>query len=153
MFILEPRLRRAIYVIVFEIMAIALSTILLMVLSGSNAGNSLPAAVAVSVIAIIWNYIFNTMFEAYERRLRIVKRTLKIRSVHAVGFELGLFIFTIPLYMVWYHIGFAEAFMMEVSILFFFLFYTFVFTLVFDAIFPLPQHPTHHKSGKAIVAD
>lgn len=140
MFVLEPRLRRIVYVIVFEVLAIALSTALLTVLSGRPAHDSLPIAIAVSAIAVIWNYMFNMGFETLERRFRVAERTLKVRVAHAAGFELGLFLLTVPLYMVWYRVGFVEAFMMEIAILMFFLIYTFMFTWVFDTLFVLPQH-------------
>src|SRR5690554_6359439 len=64
-----------------------------------------------------------------------VVRTFKIRSIHALGFEAGLFMVCLPLYMLWYGVGVWTALTMEVAILFFFLVYTFVFTLLFDQIF------------------
>ncbi|MGQ4273798.1 PACE efflux transporter [Terrihabitans sp. B22-R8] len=140
MFALEPRLRRVVYVIVFEIIAIASSTLLLMFLSGGPAQDSLPIAIIVSAIAMMWNYAFNMMFEAWERWRKISERTLKVRILHTIGFELGLFVVIVPLYMLWYRVGFVDAFMMEAALLLFFLVYTFVFTFVFDTIFVLPQH-------------
>lgn len=145
MFVLQPHLRRLVYVIVFEVLAIALSTVMLMALSGGTAQNSLPVAIVVSLIAVVWNYAFNTIFEVWERRAQISERTPKVRVVHACGFELGLFFFTVPLYMVWYRVGFVDAFMMEVAILVFFLVYTFVFTWLFDTLFVLPQHLPNRK--------
>ena len=68
------------------------------------------------------------------------KRTLLIRSAHALGFEGGLVLICLPLYMIWYDVGLIKAFMMEAALLLFFLVYTFVFTLGFDKIFTLPHH-------------
>lgn len=109
-------------------------------LSGSDALQSLPVAVMVSLAAVIWNFIYNTGFEAWERHKKIEERTVLIRSAHAIGFEGGLVLICLPLYMLWYGVGVYEAFMMEVALLLFFLVYTFVFTLIFDRIFTLPQH-------------
>ncbi len=67
-------------------------------------------------------------------------RTLLIRSVHAIGFEGGLVLICLPLYMLWYDVGLVAAFMMEAALLLYFLVYTFIFTLVFDKIFTLPHH-------------
>jgi len=134
---LSPLKRRLTYVTVFEIIAIILSTLLLMILSHSDASESLPVAVMVSVAAVIWNFIYNTAFEAWERRKRIVRRTLWIRSAHAFGFEGGLLLICLPLYMIWYDVGLIKAFMMEAALLLFFLVYTFTFTLIFDKIFAL----------------
>lgn len=138
---LSPLKRRLTYVTVFEIIAIILSTLLLMILSHSDASESLPVAVMMSVAAVIWNFIYNTAFEAWERRKRLVHRTLWIRSAHAVGFEGGLVLICLPLYMVWYDVGLIQAFKMEVALLLFFLAYTFLFTMAFDKIFALSyQH-------------
>lgn len=145
MFALQPRLRRLIYVIVFEILAIALSTFLLMTLSGASSSDSLPVAIMVSVIAVIWNYVFNTLFETWERSLGVQVRTLKVRLMHAGGFELGLFFFTVPIYMLWYRVGIVEAVMMEIALLIFFLIYTFVFTWLFDLVFVLPRYAGNHE--------
>ena len=140
MITLSPVKRRIVYVIVFEILAIISSTFVLMKLSNSDASESLPIAVMMSVAAVVWNFIYNTAFEAWERRRRIVRRTLWIRSVHAFGFEGGLVLICLPLYMIWYDVGLVKAFMMEVALLLFFLVYTFTFTLIFDKIFTLPHH-------------
>jgi len=137
---LSPLKRRLIYVTAFEIIAIVLSTLILMKLSHSDASKSLPVAVMMSVAAVVWNFIYNTAFEAWERRRRIVRRTLWIRIVHAFGFEGGLVLICLPLYMIWYDVGLVKAFMMEVALLLFFLVYTFTFTLIFDKIFTLPHH-------------
>ena len=139
MITLSPLKRRLTYVTVFEIIAIILSTLILMTLSHSDASESLPVAVMMSMAAVIWNFIYNTAFEAWERRRRVVYRTLWIRSAHAFGFEGGLVLICLPLYMIWYDVGLIKAFMMEAALLLFFLVYTFTFTLIFDKIFTLPH--------------
>ncbi|WP_352287506.1 PACE efflux transporter [Psychrobacter sp. GW64-MNA-CIBAN-0177] len=140
MITLSPLKRRLVYVTVFEIIAIISSTYILMMLSGSDASESLPAAVMVSLAAVIWNFLYNTAFEAWERRKQVTKRTLLIRSVHAFVFEGGLVLICLPIYMIWYDVGLIKAFMLEAALLLFFLVYTFVFTLGFDKIFTLPHH-------------
>ncbi len=149
MFQLPPGRRRLVYVVIFEITAIALSTLLLMALSGSGAGQSLPLAIAVSAIAVTWNYIFNTFFEAWERKRAIQHRSVKIRSIHAGLFELGLLIATVPLYMVWYGVGIMAAIRMEIALIAFFLFYTYLFTWGFDTVFALPRHSASEPEAEA----
>lgn len=138
MITLNPLKRRVVYVAVFETLAILFSTLLLQAMNHGDAASSLPVAIAVSVIAVIWNFIFNSGFEAMERRAGFTSRGLKLRVAHSMGFEGGLILFTVPLLMLWYQIGLVEAFVMEAALLVFFLFYTFVFTLIFDQIFTLP---------------
>lgn len=139
MYILEARLRRIIYVIIFEFFAIVFSTVLLAALSQGDAAGSLPVAIVVSVVAVVWNFVYNTGFEALELKLKLTERTVITRILHAIGFEGGLILAIIPIFMSWYQVGFIEAFMMEAALLVFFLVYTFVFTWVFDRIFPLPR--------------
>jgi uncharacterized membrane protein len=134
---LSPIKRRLLYVTVFEIIAILASTFILMLLSGGEAAQSLPVAIMVSAVAVIWNFTFNTVFERLERRWQITERTFIVRSLHALTFEGGLVLICLPLYMLWYGVGLWEAFVMEAALLLFFLVYTFVFTLVFDKIFTL----------------
>lgn len=137
---LSPLKRRIVYVSLFELFAILLSTLILMALSDGSAQNSLPVAVIVSATAVLWNYLYNFGFEAWERRNHVMQRTLRVRCIHAVGFEGGLLLFCLPVYMLWYGVGPLVALGMELTLMVFFLFYTFVFTLVFDKIFTLPQH-------------
>ncbi|MGG4610438.1 PACE efflux transporter [Providencia sp. Me31A] len=134
--VLAPRRRKLIYAVVFEFFAILLSALLLFILNNENSPASLPVAIAVSVIALIWNYFFNTVFEYLELSFGVVKRTFKVRVLHSAGFEIGLFIFTVPLYMWWYDVSFFKALSMEVTILVFFFIYTYVFTYIFDLLFP-----------------
>ena len=140
MITLSPLKRRIVYVTVFELIAIISSTFILMKLSGGEAAESLPVAVMVSLAAVVWNFLYNTVFEAWERRKQVKKRTLFIRSIHAFSFEGGLVLICLPIYMIWYDVGLIAAFMMEAALLLFFLVYTFVFTLGFDKIFTLPHH-------------
>lgn len=134
--VLAPRLRKLIYAVVFEFFAILLSALLLFILNNENSPASLPVAIAVSAIALVWNYFFNTVFEYLELTFGIAKRTFKVRVLHSAGFEIGLFIFTVPLYMWWYDVGFFKALSMEITILVFFFIYTYIFTYIFDLLFP-----------------
>ncbi len=138
MFVLAPRIRRIVYVLLFEAIAIVLSTLILNLLSG-GAHDSFPIAVAISVSAVVWNYIFNSAFEVWERRNGRADRTIGIRLAHAIGFEGGLLLLVSPLYMFWYQVSFLEALSMEAVVLVFFLVFTFVFTWIFDVFFALPQ--------------
>src|SRR5690554_7442233 len=124
-------MRRIVYVTIFEFIGIIVSTFILMAINQGDAKESLPVAIMVSTAAVIWNFIYNTGFEAWEYKKKIVDRTFKIRSIHAIDFEAGLFAVCLPLYMLWYDAGIWLALTMEFSILLFFLVYTFVFTLLF----------------------
>lgn len=136
MIILSPLRRRITYVAIFEILAVIFAALLLSLLSDKAPAENLPVAVASSVVAVVWNFIYNTLFERWERRNNIRQRSIMLRTAHACGFEGGLIVIFIPLFMWWYRVGPLTALMMEAALLIFFLIYTFFFTLAFDQIFP-----------------
>lgn len=137
MFSLQPVTRRITYVIIFELIAIVLSSMILSGMSDRQVTDSLPVAVGVSLIAVVWNYAYNTLFESWERKNGITSRSVTLRVAHTVLFEAGFIVLAVPLFMWWYEVSFVTAFMMELGILVFFLVYTFVFTWLFDKIVPI----------------
>ncbi|MDM1697286.1 PACE efflux transporter [Thiopseudomonas alkaliphila] len=130
--------RKLVYVSLFETVAIVLTTLLLMLL-GHDSAHSGAVSVVISVIAVVWNLIWNYSFEAWERRQTVKGRSIRRRLVHAVGFESGLALMTIPLLAWWLSIGVFEALALDIGLLLFFLLYTFVFNWGFDRIFGLPE--------------
>lgn len=131
----SPILRRVIYVASYEIIAIAFVTVALVVL-GFGGGSSGLIAVVSSGVAIVWNFIWNTLFEAWERRQASTKRTIARRVVHSLGFEGGLIIFLVPILAWILQVSLVEAFILELGLLVFFLVYTFIFAWVFDLVLP-----------------
>jgi len=111
-----------------------------MLLNDNDSKDSLIVAIILSTTAVVWNFIFNTAFEWWEIRKQIKVRTLVVRSVHAIGFEGGLVLICLPLFMFWYDVGPWQAFIIEAALLLFFMVYTFMFTLIFDQIFTLHYH-------------
>ena len=130
--------RRVVYVGLYEFIAILLSAILLELMSDSGAIASLGLAVAASAVAIVWNLVFNSLFERWEASRKLHGRSLGIRVFHALGFEGGLLLFLVPLVASWYNVSLWQALLMDLGLLVFFLVYTFVFTWVFDRVFGLP---------------
>jgi len=130
--------RKIVYVSLFELFAVGLTTTTLMLLAGSSGAHASVAAVASSTVAVVWNFIFNTMFEAWEARQTTKGRSVARRIAHAVGFEGGLVAFLVPLFAWWLEISLWEAFIVDLWIVVFFLVYTFLFSLAFDRIFGLP---------------
>ncbi|KQQ33538.1 hypothetical protein ASF61_10715 [Duganella sp. Leaf126] len=130
--------RKIVYVSLFELFAVALTTTTLVLMAGSSGAHASVAAVASSTIAVIWNFIFNTLFEAWESRQATKGRSVARRIAHAVGFEGGLVAFLVPLFAWWLDISLWDAFIVDLWIVVFFLVYTFLFSLAFDRIFGLP---------------
>ncbi|NDY90457.1 PACE efflux transporter [Ideonella livida] len=130
--------RRIVYVTLFETLAIAGSGAAFEAMAGGGWGTSTGLAVATSLIAVAWNFAFNHVFEAWERRQPVKGRSLKRRTAHAVGFELGLILMTVPLIAAWLQVGWWAALVMDLSLVMGFVVYTFCFNWAFDAVFGLP---------------
>ena len=90
------------------------------------------------VVAVVWNVVFNTLFERWETRQTVRGRSLARRAAHAVGFEGGLVVMLVPFFAWWLEVSLWQAFMLDLGLLLFFLGYTFVFNWAFDRIFGLP---------------
>ena len=130
--------RKIVYVTFYELFAIAISSTGLSVGSGASLERAGVIAVASAVIAIVWNLVYNTLFERWESRQSVRGRGLARRVAHAIGFELGFLVLLVPLFAWWFDIGLQHALVLEIGLALFFLLYTFVFNWAFDRVFGLP---------------
>lgn len=133
--VMSPHARRLIYVVAYEVIAILIVTAALFVL-GHGLGGSGVTAVVSSAIALVWNFIWTSIFEAWEQRQPSTIRTVPRRIAHAVGFEAGLIVFLVPV-MAWLlGVSLLEALILDLGLLVFFLCYTFGFAWLFDLALP-----------------
>ncbi|AEQ50360.1 PACE efflux transporter [Pelagibacterium halotolerans] len=93
-----------------------------------------------ATIAMAWNYLFNFGFDAImQRTVGTTLKSVRLRIVHAVLFELGLLIVLMP-FIAWYlGITLIHALVMDISFALFYMGYAFVFNLAYDRVFPLPE--------------
>lgn len=130
--------RKIVYVGLYELIAIVISSTGLAAGSGASVQLAGVAAVASSVIAVVWNLAYNHLFERWEARQVVRGRSLGRRIAHAVGFETGFVIMLVPLFAWWLDIGWGHALVLNLGLSGFFFVYTFVFNWAFDAVFGLP---------------
>ena len=130
--------RKLVYVTAYEIIGMAISALGLALLSGNAPSSTGPLAVIITTIAVSWNFIYNALFEHWESRQTSRTRTLKRRIVHAVGFQLTLVVYLIPLIAWWMGISLLEALLLDMALIVIIPCYTFVFNWAFDLIFGLP---------------
>ena len=91
-------------------------------------------------IATAWNYVYNLGFDHAMKRLRgTVQKTVPIRVLHAVTFEVGLLFVLMPFIACYLGVSLMEAFLIDVSFAVFYLIYAFVFNWVYDVVFPVPE--------------
>ena len=135
---LQGARRKLVYVSLYEAIALAITSTGLAAGSGSSLQHAGVAAVASSVIAVLWNLLYNTLFERWESRQVVRGRSFRRRVAHAVGFELGFIVTLVPLFAWWLDIGWWHALVLDLGLSMFFLVYTFAFNLAFDQVFGLP---------------
>lgn len=135
---LQGAKRRILYVSLYELIAIAVATYGLALVTGAGAAHSSVIAAVSSVIAVLWNLAFNYLFERWEVRQAVRGRSMLRRVAHAIGFEGGLVFLLVPLFAWWFKVGLWQAFVMDIGLMVFFLCYTFVFNWGFDRVFGLP---------------
>ena len=95
--------------------------------------------IVMSLIAMVWNMAFNKIFERWEARQTSPHRTMVRRVIHALGFEGGLLVATLPLIAWWMQMTLWHAFLTDLSFMLFFLFYGFIFNWGFDWIYGQPR--------------
>ncbi|QIK64897.1 PACE efflux transporter [Leucobacter viscericola] len=134
----RPVLRRVVFVVGYETLSVLFTVLVLSTLLGHGGGSSTLTAIALSTVATGWNYIWNTAFEAIEKRRGASGRGAGSRALHAIGYEGGVLLFTIPLVAIMLGVNLLEAFAIEGSLLVFFLVFTVICTWVFDRVFGLP---------------
>ena len=130
--------RKLVYVTAYEIIGMAISALGLALLSGHAPSSTGPLAVVITTIAVSWNFIYNYVFEWWESRQASRTRTLKRRILHAVGFQLTLVVYLIPLIAWWMGITLWQALLLDMALIVIIPCYTFVFNWAFDKLFGLP---------------
>lgn len=131
--------RRVTYALLFEGIGLLITTLGLMALSGHDAHSSGGAAIGSTVLALLYNTVFNWAFEAWERHQPVRGRSLKRRLAHGILFEGGLVLVLVPFLAWWLQIGLVEALFYDAALVAAFAVYTFVFTWGFDRLFGLPE--------------
>ncbi|ALL37074.1 PACE efflux transporter [Serratia marcescens] len=130
--------RKLVYVTAYEIIGMAISALGLALLSGHAPSSTGPLAVVITTIAVSWNFIYNYLFEWWESRQASRTRTLKRRILHAVGFQLTLVVYLIPLIAWWMGITLWQALLLDMALIVIIPCYTFLFNWAFDKLFGLP---------------
>ena len=115
----------------FEVLAVAICAPLGAWLLDYSLAHMGLLTLMISLIAMVWNMVFNSIFDDAQRRLGFT-RNLAARAVHSVLFEIGLILAVVPLAAWWLDIGLWEAFVLDIGIVLFFLPYTFAFNWTYD---------------------
>ncbi|MGP5543060.1 PACE efflux transporter [Psychrobacter celer] len=122
----------------FEVIALILSIPIMSFFFGFELKDISVIAITGSIIATLWNYGFNIVFDKGMLRFRhSTFKTPWIRVLHVVLFEGGLLVLYLPM-VAWYlNISLWHAFVMDASLVGFYLFYTFSYNWAYDKLFPI----------------
>lgn len=134
---LWDRLRQ---VALFEIGGLVLISPPFVWLSGVPATDSIGLLLILALIAAIWNGAYNTSFDWIEGRLTgrtADRRPWALRAAHAVGFEGGLLLLTLPVIVLWTGMDWLTALVADIGLALAYMVYAFGFNLTYDRFFPI----------------
>lgn len=96
-----------------------------------------------ATVATGWNFLYNYLFDiGLIRFAQTTQKTLPVRILHAVLFEVGLLALLMP-FIAWYlGVPLWQAFLMDVSFALFYMVYALAFNWIYDRLFPLPEWKT-----------
>jgi uncharacterized membrane protein len=98
-------------------------------------------AIVLSLKAMLFNLVYNWFFDRFDVRAGRVptERNVPRRILHAVGFEVGLMITSLPIVVWWLGLSLLQALIMDLVVTSFVVVYTFVFTWSYDRLYPVAQ--------------
>jgi uncharacterized membrane protein len=102
-------------------------------ITGNGAGEMAGLALAMSLIAMAWNYVYNYGYDKIFGADR-TKRTKKTRVLHGLGFELGLMTVTLPVLMWVLKLDFLTVLIMDIGLVIFFVLYAIGFNWAYDSV-------------------
>ncbi|WP_332670688.1 PACE efflux transporter [Aromatoleum sp.] len=143
----SPKLRsfadRVRQIALFELGGLALITPPFAWASGVAIADSIGLLTLIALIAAVWNGSYNFCFDWVEGRLTgrpADHRPFRLRALHAIGFEGGLLLMSLPVIMAWTAMGWLEALLADLGLASAYVLYAFAFNLAYDRIFPIEQN-------------
>nr|WP_232349166.1 PACE efflux transporter [Neptunomonas qingdaonensis] len=139
--VIRSGLDRLRYALLFEAILLGCSTAVMAFILQRDLLEMGYLALIISLIAMLTNYCYNYAYDYIDiSRGRIpTERTLTHRIYHALGFELLLLLFTLPLIMWWLDMSFINTLLLDIGMMAAVVVYTFLFGLGYDRVFPVKQ--------------
>ena len=138
--------RRIIHALSYEIVLLVIIAIALSFIFEVPMEIAGSLGVAMAVTSVIWNMIFNHFFEKFEKK-RKLKRTIGVRILHAIGFEGGLMLATIPMVAYAMNMSIWQAVLLDLSMTLCILVYTFIFQWCYDYVEARLGYTPNHSAG------
>lgn len=107
--------RRVIQAISYEIILLNLFIPIVTLVFKQPVMHRATLGMSLTILALLWNMIFNYGFEKWEVRQGWYTRGLKQRLLHALGFEGGLLILGVPVIAYFLEISLLEAIIADIG--------------------------------------
>lgn len=117
----------------FEVLAIALVSPLAAWIMDKPLFQMGALAIMLSTVAMIWNMVYNAGFDRMWPR-DTVTRGIRLRILHALGFEGGFILIGLPLAAWMLGVSLWQALLVEIAFFLFFLPYTVAYNWVYDKV-------------------
>ncbi|MEB6336947.1 multidrug/biocide efflux PACE transporter [Serratia rhizosphaerae] len=124
---------RIVHAVGFEAIAVMICAPIGSWILGRSMAQVGALAVMLSSVAMLWNIVYNAGFDRLWPANRIV-RNLKVRMLHATGFEAGFILIGVPIAAFMLNLTLVQAFMLELGFFLFFLPYTVLYNWAYDAL-------------------
>ncbi|MBW3696703.1 PACE efflux transporter [Vibrio sp. T187] len=124
---------RILHMVLFELVALILMASLATLITGNDASKMAGLALTLSLIAMVWNYVYNYGYDKAFGADR-TKRNAKTRVLHGLGFELGMMLLSFPVLMWALQLDFWTVLVMDIGVVIFFVLYAIGFNWVYDVV-------------------
>ncbi|ABR74981.1 hypothetical protein CBG46_07980 [Actinobacillus succinogenes] len=122
---------RVFHSVLFELGAVAVSTVLVLLLSPADTGSAVGVSIVMALMAVVWNFVFNYGFDKIFTAPRET-RGFGLRVFHTISFEAGLLIFTIPVIAYLLNLSLWHAFIADVGLTLAITLYALIFNWIYD---------------------
>lgn len=124
---------RILHSLLFEAFALCILMVTARLFTSHNPGVVGGISLALSLLAMGWNYVYNLGFDHIFGHDRL-SRKLGIRILHGLGFEVGFLIVSIPLLMWVLQMDFWTVFILDLGVVIFFLVYSIIYNWAYDQV-------------------
>ena len=124
---------RVFHAILFELLAILSFVPIAIYLTDQHPGQMVFLSFTLSIIAMIWNYLYNILCDKLLGPERL-ERSFNIRILHGMGFEFGMMIMSFPVIMFVLDMDLWSVFLLDIGAVVFFFFYAIVFNWMYDIV-------------------
>lgn len=136
-------------IVLFEVGGLILITPVFVWGSGVPLGESLGLLMVLALLAALWNGSYNSICDRIEGRLTgrtADRRPVRLRVLHALGFEGGFIAISLPVITWWTGMDWLTALLADLALALAYVCYAFVFNMGYDRVFPIVAAGTQQVS-------